>query len=101
MVDAQTGLEVDILKKITGIAKACFPNADILLFGSRASGKYHQSSDIDIAIKSKKKLNRLDIVELKDMLNASNISYSFDVVDFNELNSQMQESILANNIKLS
>ena len=45
-----TGLNDSDKRKIIAVAKACFPDAKVYLFGSRATGRYSDSSDIDIAI---------------------------------------------------
>lgn len=57
------------------LVKALIPEARIYLFGSRAKGSYGERSDIDVALDAKKKLNISELSEIKEVLNASNISY--------------------------
>lgn len=90
----QTGIEASAQQKIIAILKALFPHARIILFGSRALGAQRHSSDIDIAIDAGAKLERSDIGEARDMLNASNMPYRFDIVDLQSISEEMRKAIL-------
>ncbi len=54
----------------------------VYLFGSRATGKHRQNSDIDIAIKSKQVNIDKKISELKDIFKESDIPYKVDLVNW-------------------
>ena len=80
-------------QKIINLINALIPEVKIYLFGSRAKGTYHERSDIDIALDAGKPLNVSQLGELKDVLNATNISYKIDVVDINSLPEDMYFNI--------
>jgi uncharacterized protein len=88
------GISSAVKDKIIRVIHALIPEARIYLFGSRARGTYTDRSDIDIALEADKPLKRVDIGEVRDMLNASNISYKIDVVDLNSLPEEMRSAIL-------
>lgn len=79
---------------IIAVISAIIPGAKIILFGSRARNDFGPRSDIDIAIDTGKPVDILLIGEAKEMLNASNISLKIDLVDLNQVSTD-----LANNIK--
>lgn len=80
-------------QKIIGVIKAVLPNAQIYLFGSFATGLARLGSDIDIALDTGNKIKILDLAEIKDMLNASNIPQKFDVIDLNHINDEFKKQI--------
>ena len=84
--------------KIINVIHALIPQADIYLFGSRATGRHRAGSDIDIALDAEQQLNRLDVGEVRDMLNASNIPYSFDIVDLYNTDEDFKKNIIAEGI---
>ncbi len=87
-----------IKEKIINVIHALIPQADIYLFGSRATEQHHAKSDFDIALDAGKPLDRLDVGEVKDMLNASNIPYRFDIVDFHTVGQDLKNDILKEGI---
>jgi type I restriction enzyme S subunit len=80
-------------EKIIRVIQALIPEVDIYLFGSRATGQYRPHSDIDIALDAGEPLDRLDVGEVQDMLNASNIPYSFDIVDLHNVGEDLKNDI--------
>lgn len=76
------GLELDVRDKIIHLCKAIIPDASIFLYGSRSRGDYAESSDIDLALKANRPISYFEISELKDVLSASNISYTISIIDF-------------------
>lgn len=86
-------LNEEIKTKITRIIHALIPEANIYLFGSRASGKHSAHSDIDIALDTGKPLDPIAVLEVHDMLNASNIPYSFDIVDVQSIGQELKQKI--------
>jgi len=93
-----TGIDEKTKNKIIGVVKAVFPKAKIYLYGSRATGDFHDRSDIDIAVDMGKQVSRFETGEVRDMLEASNVPYHFDVVDLHSVNEQMQKDILQEGI---
>ena len=89
--DVGYSLDKDIRNEIIKIRDICIyrlKNADILLFGSIAKGKYKNSSDIDILIliddnKSVSELRKLRH-ELEDDIDNLNLSRSVDIKLYNK-----------------
>ena len=89
--DVEYSLDKDIRNEIIKIRDICIyrlKNADILLFGSIAKGKYKNSSDIDILIliddnKSVSELRKLRH-ELEDDIDKLNLSRSVDIKLYNK-----------------
>ena len=89
--DVEYSLDKDIRNEIIKIRDICIyrlKNADILLFGSIAKGKYKNSSDIDILIliddnKSVSELRKLRH-ELEDDIYNLNLSRSVDIKLYNK-----------------
>jgi predicted nucleotidyltransferase len=84
--------------KIINVIQALIPQADIYLFGSRATGQNRPYSDIDIALDAGHPLDRLDVGEVRDMLNASNMPYSFDIVDLQNIGVDFKNNIIAERV---
>lgn len=62
----------------------------VILFGSRATGRYKRTSDVDIAVMG---CSLRSIYVLKDMLEDSNIIYFFDVVDYHNTTNELRDEI--------
>lgn len=88
-----SGIDETTKRKMIGVIRAVFPSARIYLFGSRARGDFKKRSDIDIAIDGGHSLPRVVVGEVKDMLNASHIPYSIDVVDYWAVSNAMRRVI--------
>ena len=82
--DKVTNMTLAILQKYISIKK-------VVVFGSRANGKFKGTSDIDIAVWSD---DAKDIIKLRIELEESNIIYLFDVVDYNKIkNDKLRNAI--------
>ncbi|MEX0849757.1 MAG: nucleotidyltransferase domain-containing protein [Candidatus Dependentiae bacterium] len=79
--------------KMIRILKALFPDAKIILFGSRARGDARENSDIDIAIDAGKQVSPYDIVEAKNIFSEMNIIFKVDVVDYQSVSEILQKQI--------
>ena len=69
-------------KKIIDLICAVLPNATIYLYGSRARSDHSQRSDVDIAIDIGDKITFGKLGEVRSILDASNVIYRIDVVDY-------------------
>ncbi len=85
----------DIIIKILTVL---FPDAKIILFGSRARGDFIQGSDLDIAIDNKINLTINELEEAKNVIEALNIPYQVDVVDLNNIPEKMKALIIKEGI---
>ena len=84
--------------KIIRLISALQPDVKIYLFGSQATGTSSRGSDVDIALDAGKRMDRVDVGEIRDVLNETNILYKFDVVDFRGVPENMQKMILSEGI---
>ena len=55
-------------------------------------------SDIDLALDTGKKLPRLTVGELRDIMVATNIPYKVDIVDFHNITDAMQKAIMKDKV---
>jgi len=81
-------------QKIIALISALIPEAKIYLFGSRATGKHTQWSDIDIAIDVGKKLDRALVGEVINVVAGTDIVYKVEIVDVHSVSEDMRKSIL-------
>lgn len=69
------------------------PSIEIILYGSRAIGNAHPSSDYDIALKSDKPIPPGRLGLIREKLENSNIPYKIDIVDYAVVSSELQANI--------
>ena len=81
------GIDEESKRKIIAVIAGLFPKAQIYLFFFLSRNTHSQWSDIDIALKEEKKISRYAIIE------ASNMPYKIDIVDFNSVTDDMRQSI--------
>ena len=80
----QFGLKKEVIEAIQQILEQN-PRVDkALVFGSRAKGNYKEGSDIDLALKGD--ITAKDLLDLHGKLDALNLPYSFDLVNYNTIN---------------
>lgn len=84
--------------KIISLINTLIPNAKIYLFGSFAANTNIPGSDLDIAIDTGSKIERAKIGEIRDVLNATNMVFKFDIVDLNNVPEKMKYMILKEGI---
>ena len=73
----------------------------VFLFGSRAIGDARKFSDIDIGIKTAKKLPSETKLAIEEAFEESNIPYTIDVVDFSQTSDQFRDVALKKIISLN
>ena len=83
---------------IIELLSVLFKNTKIYLFGSRARKTHQQTSDIDLALDTGKRLSSLDIMKAKNVLNALNIPQTIDIVDMHSIPKKLHEIILKEGI---
>lgn len=76
--------DIDLLKSIFEKYFSEEQDLKIYLFGSRATGKFKEFSDIDIAIKSKKNLGNL-LFKIQSELEDSDLPYKVDLLNWNNI----------------
>lgn len=80
--------------KILAVLSALFPDARIILFGSRAKDTHAAYSDVDVAIDMGSSIEPVYIGEARDMFSESTLPYKIDVVDFWSVPENMKKLIL-------
>ncbi len=65
----------------------------VILFGSRARGTHTEHSDIDIAVDSEEDIEE-DILELKDILEESELPQKVDIILLPKASEDLREEIL-------
>lgn len=80
-------------EKIVSLITALIPDAKIYLFGSRARQTHSKWSDIDLALDAGRVLPNAKVDEVKSVLEATNMPYVVDVLDFHSVSADMQTSI--------
>lgn len=89
----------EIIEKIQTVCqthKDLLINKKLVLFGSRATGKNRDRSDIDLGILSEEPDNLESLYKLKDILDNLPTLYSFDLVDLNTVSDSFRNEALKN-----
>ncbi len=66
----------------------------IILYGSRARGDNNPGSDVDIALSSDGRIDKLLLSNLREMLEESTIPYKVDIVDLAVVSDRFKNEIL-------
>jgi predicted nucleotidyltransferase len=80
-------------EKMVKLLKVLFPDAKIILFGSRARGDAQPTSDVDIALDNGEKIHRLELAQASNVIEALNIPHKIDLVDYRSVPELMQRMI--------
>ncbi|MDR1019674.1 MAG: nucleotidyltransferase domain-containing protein [Synergistaceae bacterium] len=72
----------DVAAEIKKIIHDSLPGAQVFFFGSRVKKTNRPNSDIDVLVKSEKKLTLRQLARLNDALTESDIPYVADVHDY-------------------
>jgi predicted nucleotidyltransferase len=88
----QFGLEEKDLDLIKNIFSNFIEIEEVIIFGSRATGTEKINSDIDLALKGKN-INFETILEITNELDELPVAYTFDVLDYDKINSEIKEQI--------
>lgn len=84
------------IRKVKAAVVQAFKGEDvrIILFGSRARGNAHCTSDIDIGILPSGKCDRKKITALRADLEEMNIPYTVDLVDLSIVSEDFRQKVL-------
>lgn len=85
--------DLAIVKKIIQETLSEF---EVFFFGSRVTGTNKTYSDLDIVIKSDKKINFKTMESIKDIFSLSDISIKVDILDWHSISDDFQKIILNN-----
>jgi len=85
-------------KMLLDIIVKKLPTARIILFGSRARGDNKEGSDIDIALDNGTKIDPRVIIDIKGLIEDSDLPLFCDVVDIHAISDSMREKILTGGV---
>ncbi len=88
------GIDPEIKTKIIRLCKSIIPNGAVWIYGSRARGDFSDNSDIDLALDAGVPIGYMLLGELKDVLEATNIAYRFDIIDLQALPDSEFKSVI-------
>ena len=87
------GISTEIVNRIIKIIRLNKKVREIILFGSRAKGKFKKGSDIDIAIVADD-LHFDELIQIKVNITELSLPYIIDIIDFNKIsNKELKEHI--------
>ncbi len=75
------------------ILSAIFKDYRAVLFGSRVLGTHQPFSDLDVCLKSDRKIAVAEIASLREKLSASNLAFKVDIVIYDEIPPSFQQII--------
>ena len=75
--------------------KDFFPQAKIIFFGSRVTGKAKKYSDLDIAIDNRQPIDLVTLAKIKAVFADSDLPYKIDIVDWWRISPEFQQVIVA------
>lgn len=90
-------LEPEQLMLIKDLLRQFLPQGyTVYLFGSRATGRARQYSDVDLALKNgQEKVDSQVLSRLRSAFEASALPYRVDLVDLNEISDSFRQAIEA------
>ena len=81
------------LLEIRKILKETIPKVTVLAFGSRVSGNYKKTSDLDLLLKSESKLSSLVLGNLRERFELSNLPFRVDILDWHAISEDFRTVI--------
>lgn len=96
-------LDPRTLEEIRAIVHRYLPDSSYraFIFGSRATGTSLPFSDIDVGITGKKELGGVQMADLQEALEESDLPYRVDVVDFSRVSDRFKQMALQKIIPLN
>ena len=86
-------MEKKYKKVLLNIIKKYLPNSKVYLFGSRATKKHREGSDIDLAIDNEKSLELKTIFRIQNEIEKTSIPLFVDIVDLNTASENLKNEI--------
>lgn len=86
-------IDRDCLETVKKILAVHFPDCDILVFGSRVTGRAHRYSDLDLVLVGKEAIDRHRLEALRDDFAESNLPFTVDVMDWHALSDSFRQVI--------
>lgn len=86
-------LKKDDLRIVKEILRKYVPNLETRVFGSRATGKADETSDLDLVILAPHKLPFRTLSDLKYAFEESDLPFRVDVLDWRRISGEFREQI--------
>ena len=86
-------LKPEYLDLVNTIVGQYFPNCEIRVYGSRVRGNARKYSDLDISIVGSAKLDRAQLMELRNAFDESDLPIRVDVHDWHNTSPEFQKII--------
>ena len=90
---AEIQLEDKHLQTIRKILAEHLPQARVLAFGSRVTGKPRTYSDLDLAVELANPLDIRTLCKLKDAMEDSDVPICVDIVDWHQASDEFKKSV--------
>ena len=93
-LERHTGIQDAYRQKCLAVLQALFPDLqEVILFGSRARGRFTEGSDVDLAIDTGSEIENRWLAEARGVINEFRAVYQVDVVDFQAASDVLREMI--------
>ena len=92
-------IKEEYLKELKDIFNNYCPNAEIWAYGSRIKNDCHSGSDLDLVVKNFNDDTK-NIIELRTLLNNSDIPFLIDIHEFDKLPQSFQAEILRSYVRV-
>jgi predicted nucleotidyltransferase len=87
--------------KIIDLIRIYFPDSEIYFFGSRVSGGFKETSDLDVCLKSQSALSLSSWAKLESDFVQSDLPYKVDLVDWARISPEFQSQIERSLLKIN
>ena len=84
-------------KIISDLLEKFLPDCEVWVYGSRVKGTSNSKSDLDMVVFADKE-QRLQIADIKEAFEESNLPFSVDLFTWQEIPEQFQKNIIAEHI---
>ena len=92
-IASRMGLSEEQFEELYSILRFLFPKARLSVFGSRATGQYRPTSDIDILVDAGEPVDMLLLGKARGFLSASNLPMRVDIVDWQRIDDDFRNVI--------
>jgi predicted nucleotidyltransferase len=86
------GLDDNDMKMIRDVLSSYPEIESVILYGSRATGRFKRGSDVDIMLRGKN-LSHETLLDIKNDFYESNLPYFFDIVIESNINDKLKQEI--------
>ncbi len=86
-------MDSEHLAIVQDILQSHIPDLEVWIFGSRATGKAKNTSDLDIAIIANDPIDMMLLANIKDTFSESNLPFKVDIVDYGNVSPEFRKLI--------